>query len=101
HLVAYERDALRSAVVRSMRSGKRSDSIELGPLDERSRRVVRADDQHGARPAGERTLDGTDIDSPAAVVLEVVGPGNHAIQPRQMIEQGVARSRHEHFVARV
>jgi len=38
------------------------------------------------------------IERPAAVIFEVVRHGLHAIQPRQMIEQRIARRRHEHGV---
>ncbi len=81
----------RSARPRSSSSAFTNDPVGLFGLTSRMARVRVAD----------VALETVEIDRPRAVVVEVVRPGRHRVEPRQVVEQRIARPRHQHLVARI
>jgi hypothetical protein len=71
---------------------------ELVTLQERARRIVGADDQHGSRARRARGAQRFQVDVPCAIVGQPVAAKLHAFERGQLLEQWVARPRHEHLV---
>ena len=91
HFVADEREAVGAAVHRQR--------IQFGAFQVRPCRVVRVHHDDGARTVGRRTPQAVDVERPRPVVLEVVRARPHRVQRGQVLEERVARRRHEHLVA--
>ena len=68
-------------------------------LQVRARRVVGAHGHDAARARRDRRAHGRKIDVPGAVVGEAIGDRRDRLEPREVIEQRIARARHEHLVA--
>ena len=93
HFVAHQRETARCT--------ERVQFAGLAAREDRACGVVRADGQHGTRA---RIRDGPElvhVQRPPAVVLEPVRADGDAVQSREVLEQRVAWSRHEHRIARI
>ena len=77
----------------------RRDPAQLVFADERAGRVVWRDDEERTRARTRGALDAVDVDRPGAVILKVVVAGGEQIEPGQVLEQRIARTRHQDFVA--
>ena len=86
---------------RSRDRAERGERREVAAGQHRPGRVVRADHEDRARPRRDGRLDGVRVDRPGAVVLERVRPDVDQLEPREVLEQRVARHRHQHLVAGV
>ena len=93
HLVAYQCEA--------MRRRQPAERVDLFRGQERTRGVVRADGEDGAGPRREGVADRFQVDRPRAVVLEAIRARHDCVEPRQVIEERVARARYEHLVSGV
>ena len=91
HLVADDRPA---AV-----GGERRHGVEIVAMQERSRRIVRRHDQDRAHAIGRGSRDRIDVDAPRAVILERVRNRRDGFELRQVLEQRIARMRHQHRIA--
>ena len=90
-LVADECQAVRTTVDRK--------GIQFRAPQIRPGRVVRVHHDDRARTVGRRTPQAVDVERPLPVVLEVVGARPDGVQRGQVLEERVARRRHEHLVA--
>jgi hypothetical protein len=83
----------------SMSLAMRRQRIQFGTFQVRAGRVVGVDDDHGTRPLGRRAFESVNVQGPFPVVIEAVRPHLDGVEGRQVLEERVARHRHEHLVA--
>ena len=93
HFIADDGDVSRRA--------PRREPVQLGLGGDRAGRVVRTDDQERTGAGTGGPLDAGQVDGPRAVAGEVVVAGHEQIHLRQVVEERIARARHEHFIALV